>query len=101
MESFSDIIHYIGTNAGVLHLLNNLSDHCPIYCRLPVTDLKNTPNRSWLNSAPKPSQSSASNEQKQEYLVSLEKSLRQIEVPDGLKCCDNVRWKHIKLRMIS
>ena len=31
------------TDAGVLHLLDNLSDHCPVYCRIPITDLKKTP----------------------------------------------------------
>ena len=78
------------TDAGVLHLLDNLSDHCPVYCRLPITDLKNTPDKSRVNSVSKPSWSSASDERKQKYVVSLENSLKQIEVPDGLRSCENV-----------
>ena len=73
------------TDAGVLHLLDNLSDHCPVYCRLPITDLKNTPGRSQVNSVSKPSWSSASDERKQKYVVSLGKSLEQIKVPHGLR----------------
>ena len=42
------------TDAGVLHLTTNLSDHCPIYCQLKINGLKS---RSVISNAvePKPS----------------------------------------------
>ena len=78
------------SDAGVLHLLDNLSDHCPVYCRLPISDLKNVPTRSLPKQVHKPSWSHASDEQKQQYVVNLEKSLKMIEVRDGIMSCNNV-----------
>ena len=77
------------TDAGVLHLVNNFSDHCPIYCQLPITELNKIPDKP-INFVKKPSWSNASDEEKTNYLVSLESSLNELEVSNCLLNCGDV-----------
>ena len=69
----SDLREHI-TDAGVLHLTTNLSDHCPIYCKLKINGLKST---SVIANAvdPKPSW------KKYNYTTLLQEKLR-------VRCCE-------------
>ena len=79
--------------------MDNLSDHCPIYCRLRIADVNNTLNKSSFNSGPKPSWNNASDDQKREYIVNLERYLKLIEKPHGLVNCDDVHCCEQKHRL--
>ena len=66
-EGISDNIE----EAGVLHLPNNTSDHCPIYCTVHTETLYPKP-RVGITSKSKPSWKKASEQQKIAFHVKLE-----------------------------
>ena len=55
---WSENINNTVIDAGVLHLLNNFSDHSPIYCHFPITEINEVPSKS-MNYIPKPSWANA------------------------------------------
>ena len=79
-------------DAGVLHLVNNFSDHCPIYCQIPIssfTVLSTKP----VNYSPRPSWAKASEEEKIKFVAKLNESLCNLEIEDSLLNCNNLQCK--------
>ena len=76
------------TEADVLHLPANMSDHCPVYCKLEVgkIDIRKTAQRITKNN--KPSWKRATDEQRGQYTTCLESKLNQIRDPSAKGCCD-------------
>ena len=77
------------TTAGVLHLPDNKSDHCPIYCTFGSTfsqESLSKPN----NAKPRPSWKKASSIEKENFRSDLQDKLKQLQVPDSLSNCKNV-----------
>ena len=74
--------------AGVLHISENTSDHCPIYCVVNTSGFINCDSRVVPNKI-KPSWKKASKEQKDHFIMSLEDKLLNLSIPDCiLKCRD-------------
>jgi endonuclease/exonuclease/phosphatase family metal-dependent hydrolase len=76
-------------DAGVLHLPNNLSDHCPIFCHLNIGGLK-TKSVPLNSSDPTPSWKKASNEQKINYITTLEDNLQKLKYDECIIKCHDV-----------
>ena len=55
------------SDSGVLHLLDNTSDHLPIYCNITVEDVVENLPSSQVKSAPKPSWKLASSTEKESF----------------------------------
>lgn len=74
--------------ADVLHLLNNTSDHCPIYCAVQISSLHPSEAMSYKNVV-KPSWKKASKTDKENYRVTLDSQLRSLTKPYCIDmCCD-------------
>ena len=76
-------------DAGVLHIPENCSDHCPIYCTINfnlVTIDKASKQKEIVRI--KPSWNKAAEAEKSEYTNRLEEQLSLITVPDSLHCTD-------------
>ena len=76
--------------ADVLHIPENTSDHCPIFCKIDVKKLPtistanktvNSPNASWRK---------ANESERNNYITLLDERLRTLEVPDEVDRCRNV-----------
>ena len=76
-------------DGGVLHLPDNHSDHCPIYCTLDLASIQHEVS---VPTAPKPRPSwrKATDQQKEEYKFWLEDRLAGITVPVSVFSCKNV-----------
>ena len=75
--------------AGVLHIPENLSDHCPIYCNVDlglITVDKTFKHKE--NIMEKPSWKKATEAEKLEYTELLEEQLSLIRIPDSLHCTE-------------
>ena len=75
--------------AGTIHLLENMSDHSPIYCKLDMNsdtvkdDSANTPSVKF------PNWKKATEDQKNLFINNLDASLREITLPvHALNCSD-------------
>ena len=79
-------------DAGVLHLVDNFSDHCPVYCQIPISCFSLLPTKS-VNYSPKPSWVKASEEDKSRFHANLDASLNNIQVEECLVKCTDVRCK--------
>ena len=93
------------TDAGVLHLVNNFSDHSPVYCQTSVKEFKRLPIKE-LKYVSKPSWDKASETDKINFTTQLHEELSNIEIEDGfLKCenvdCKDIRHNHICDEMLS
>ena len=80
------------TDAGVLHLPNNFSDHCPIFCQVDINGMKQL-STAKPNSIPKPSWNTASDEQKITFHNNLEDALMNIVIDESLTKCEDVHCK--------
>ena len=78
------------TDAGVVHLPENNSDHCPVYCVVEIGDIQSDENPHSIPSPPKPSWKKASQEQKSEFQSNLEINLSAISIPESLSRCRDV-----------
>ena len=74
--------------ADVLHLPDNTSDHCPVYCKLEIEkmDIKHTAQQT--SKANVPSWKRATPEQKESFVTELEEKLNSVNVPLNLRCRD-------------
>ena len=102
-KSFTSVIDHFMWNdnvndsvidAGVLHLVGNFSDHCPVYCQVAITSITSLPTES-VNYIPKPSWTKASEEDKDKFVNNLNASLRKLQIDECLVNCDNVHCKEI------
>ncbi len=84
-ENISDIV----TDAGVLHLVNNFSDHSPVFCQISIVDFKNLPIKA-VNYIPKPSWTNASENDKIKFTSTLDEELRNLEIEDSFVCCEDI-----------
>ena len=74
--------------AGVIHSVDNPSDHSPIYCILDNYKLKQN-KVEVFKSAPKPSRKRASEEQKNNFKSKVDNKLASIYIPKEIsECCD-------------
>ena len=78
-------------NAGVLHLVENMSDHEPIYTIIKADhEDKNNLNKVKNETKPKPKWKNASSDQKLEYNDVLFQKLLNMNVPSDLLNCTDV-----------
>ena len=84
--------------ADVLHLPNNLSDHCPIYCSINVNNL-HSKCRIPITPKSKPSWKKATSDQKENYHHTLDHCLRQLVVPRCIEHCHDVHCHDENLLM--
>ena len=83
-------------DAGVLHIPENLSDHCPIYCTVnfglvPVQkSLKNNVKRT-----AKPNWKKATEDEKANFAHNLDEQLSMVEIPESIYCTD-VKCKEVE-----
>ena len=75
--------------ADVLHLPNNLSDHCPIYCSINVNNL-HSKCRIPITPKSKPSWKKATSDQQENYHHTLDHCLRQLMVSRCIEHCHDV-----------
>ena len=74
--------------AGVLHSIENPSDHSPIYCVIDHYNLKQNKVEA-VKSKPKPTWKKASEEQKEDYNLCISERLSNVSVPKEVsECCD-------------
>ena len=79
------------SECGVLHLVENSSDHCPIYCKLNVDLIPKINVKAAHPSNPKPSWKRASNDEKELFTNVLKADLESIDILDNL--CDDVHCR--------
>ena len=84
-------------DAGVLHLPDNESDHCPIYCtlNLSVNESVKTQDKSFI---PKPSWKRATLEDKTTFKSQLCSELSTLTIPQSITNCFDVKCKNKKHR---
>ena len=85
------------TDAGVLHLPGNMSDHSPIFCTFDSSlfqELLTDP----VKTSPRPSWKRASSEEKSSYMTSLKDRLSKLTIPDSVTSCTNVHCKQASHR---
>ena len=82
-------------DAGVIHNLENNSDHCPIYCVIKCKDLAEHSLKENKQN-PKPSWKRASCEEKSNYKGVLSIKLKALEIPEELNHCKDVKCEHLE-----
>ena len=82
-------------DAGVLHLVDNKSDHCPIYCVLDLAVLE-TDTALPTRQKPRPSWRKASSEQKEEFKTILDEKLASIVLHDSVSSCMDMKCRDTK-----
>ena len=90
-EAMNDLVE----DAGVLHLVDNQSDHCPIYCVLNTAGFETVSQKQKI-SPPKPSWKKATQQQKDTFKSNLEEKLLSISLPSEAKDCTDVKCKDVK-----
>ena len=75
--------------ADVLHLPSNTSDHCPIYCSIN-TKMLPSKCRTPMQQKPKANWDKASDEQRVNYIATLENNLRMESIPTSRQHCQDV-----------
>ena len=82
-------------DAGVLHLIDNPSDHCPIYCIVDHLQLYKSEEKQG-NFEPKPSWKRATDEQTEEFRLALVEKFKRLHIPRSAIDCSNVRCDKIE-----
>ena len=85
------------TDAGVIHHVDNESDHSPIYCNLDILDdVRDIPKKATTTKA-KPSWQRASDEEKSAYVFLLSEKLENVR-KESLTCndpnCDDINHRN-------
>ena len=88
---WSEMLGDAVTDAGVLHLPDNKSDHSPVFCVLDVEVLHQVVQAEPAQQKPRPAWKKASMEQKEDYKNLLDKKLSQLEAPISVTMCQNVK----------
>ena len=76
--------------ADVLHLPNNTSDHCPIYCIVDIKTMSPKERVLTTQQQSNPSWKRATVEQRANYKTTLEHKLQLINIPSNLNFCRDV-----------
>ena len=82
----TDLSEHI-SDCGVLHLPENLSDHCPIYCVVDIKGIQSTQSDQ-LPPKNKPSWKKASKENRINFHNILLDKLNNLEIPDCVSKCN-------------
>ena len=82
-------------DAGVIHIPENMSDHCPIFCRFKMTKSSAQKQETAHEVIMRPSWKYASEKQKADYRDDVKTSLERICIPQHLLNCRNVHCKQI------
>ena len=78
--------------AGVIHHPDNMSDHSPVYCSVDLDAISaEVAGRNETSSNDKPSWKLASQEQKQNFPLVLQRNLLEVSIPEEVKHCRNVK----------
>ena len=77
-------------DVGVIHITENSSDHCPVYCELNVSLIPPDDSPVRKPASPKPSWSRATLEQRDDFRNHLEEALLEIEIPVSIQDCHDV-----------
>ena len=96
----STIDHFVGSSnvfdsvveAGVVHSVDNPSNHSAIFCKLNIGQIDESIEE--LKLPPKPSWAKASAEDIENYKASLELQLQEVQVPDCIACIDPFCREH-------
>ena len=78
-------------DSGVIHSIENTSDHCPIYLKLEIPKISHVPRKDESDARPLPRWNMATDEQKQRYMREVDRRLQQIGIPKCAVGCNNVR----------
>ena len=94
-KTFKDLVQ----DAGVLHLPENISDHCPIFCKfkLPIS-VKERPNVKNNNTRFIPSWKNARDEEKNNFSDELTKKVKALDIPLSSVFCKNVHCNNASHR---
>ena len=75
------------TDAGVIHLPENMSDHCPVYCKYTIVPKKSVPNNLHRTAnRTLTSWNKATEEQKVEFSNEVTTVLENVPIPTHLRC---------------
>ena len=91
--SYSEGLADAVSDAGVLHLVENRSDHSPIYAVFNSITVQKDASKH-VEKIAKPSWKRATDNQKHEYCYKLEEKLNQISTPDSITKCRDVKCKN-------
>ena len=86
-DSFSSNI----VDSGVLHDPSNLSDHCPIYCKINLDGIRKDVEISQNLPPPKPSWKKSSPTEKRNYKMRLNSLLTCLQQPESLRQCSDLK----------
>ena len=81
------------SDAGVLHMVDNKSDHSPIYAVFESINVEQDVSKSDKKTS-KPSWRRASDKQKSDYSNKLEEKLSQINIPESISKCRDVKCQN-------
>lgn len=89
---WSNIMNSSITDAGVVHLSDNLSDHAPVYCKFSVPLIKSSIGHNSIKSTPKSMHywDLASDQHKQSYAIDVERCLADLDLPTAALHCRDV-----------
>lgn len=73
-------------DAGVLHLVENESDHCPIFCNIALEEIVPAPQKHSSTFKQKPSWKKATSEEKETFKVTVDDKLNNVRAPDSRAC---------------
>ena len=85
---YNEITRQAVLAAGVIHLPENLSDHCPIFCTIDIEAIPVEKAEKKHEDISKPSWKKATEGEKINYSQWLEANLSNIQVPESLPCKD-------------
>ena len=77
-------------NADVLHLPENTSDHCPIFCSIDLDRLGPIVTEKKITKFSKVSWIKATDAERSNYVDTLANRLRSLDIPPCTACCLNV-----------
>ena len=80
-------------DAGVLHLPTNTSDHCPIFCKIDISSLRQKIADTTLPLNPKISSMKGTDEDRETFKITLAHEFETIDSPKCLEECIDVHCK--------
>ena len=73
-------------DAGVIHLVENESDHCPIFCNILIPSIETPQKKSQSYQRLKPSWKKASEDDKEIFRATLADKLELVKSPESMHC---------------
>ena len=73
-------------DAGVIHLVENESDHCPIFCNILIPNIDTPQKKSQSYQRLKPSWKKASEDDKETFRATLADKLELVSTPQSMHC---------------